>query len=125
MQGDADDVYFEITLSEENMDKAMQEGLEKKFKLTTTIGTTNMHLFDSVGKIRKYDTPEQSMYCLSFLLPISPLFFVWHLSTKFLNHVSVLEEFYKLRLAFYEKRKVHVSNFVSFSYQLYDECHSN
>jgi DNA topoisomerase II len=74
MQGDADDVYFEITLSEENMDKAMQEGLEKKFKLTTTIGTTNMHLFDSVGKIRKYDTPEQSMYCLSFLLPISPLF---------------------------------------------------
>ncbi|GJM86531.1 hypothetical protein PR202_ga02399 [Eleusine coracana subsp. coracana] len=76
MQGDADDVYFDITLSEENMDKAKQEGLEKKFKLTTTIGTTNMHLFDSDGKIRKYDTPEQ-----------------------------ILEEFYKLRLAFYEKRK--------------------
>ncbi|GJN14056.1 hypothetical protein PR202_gb00831 [Eleusine coracana subsp. coracana] len=76
MQGDADDVYFDITLSEENMNIAKQEGLEKKFKLTTTIGTTNMHLFDSDGKIRKYDTPEQ-----------------------------ILEEFYKLRLAFYEKRK--------------------
>jgi DNA topoisomerase II len=39
---------------------AKEEGLVKKFKLTTTIGTTNMHLFDSDGKIRKYDTPEQS-----------------------------------------------------------------
>jgi hypothetical protein len=42
------------------MNIAMEEGLVKKFKLTTTIGTSNMHLFDSDGKIRKYDTPEQS-----------------------------------------------------------------
>lgn len=52
------DVEFELILSEQNMNIAKQEGLEKKFKLTTTIGTTNMHLFDSHGKIKKYDTPE-------------------------------------------------------------------
>jgi DNA topoisomerase-2 len=76
MQGDSDDVYFVLKLTEENMNKVMEEGLVKKFKLTTTIGTSNMHLFDSDGKIRKYDTPEQ-----------------------------ILEEFYKLRLEFYDKRK--------------------
>ena len=42
------------------MNIAKQEGLVKKFKLTTTIGTSNMHLFDSDGKIQKYDTPEQT-----------------------------------------------------------------
>ncbi|KAL6633719.1 hypothetical protein ACP70R_026390 [Stipagrostis hirtigluma subsp. patula] len=75
-QGDNEDVYFELILSEKNMKIATEEGLTKKFKLTTTIGTTNMHLFDSDGKIRKYDTPEQ-----------------------------ILVEFFKLRLVFYEKRK--------------------
>ncbi|XP_074575291.1 DNA topoisomerase 2-like [Curcuma longa] len=69
-------VHFEVTLSEENMNIARQEGLEKKFKLTTTISTTNMHLFDSNSVIKKYDTPEQ-----------------------------ILEEFFNLRFVFYEKRK--------------------
>ncbi|CAA2981506.1 DNA topoisomerase 2 [Olea europaea subsp. europaea] len=41
-----DSVNFEIDLSEENMMVAKQEGLLKKFKLTTTISTSNMHLFD-------------------------------------------------------------------------------
>ncbi|XBH67531.1 hypothetical protein VPH35_095897 [Triticum aestivum] len=53
-----------------------QEGLEKKFKLTSRVGTTNMHLLDSDGKIRKYDTPE-----------------------------DILKEFFKLRLKFYGRRK--------------------
>ncbi|AQK54476.1 DNA topoisomerase 2, partial [Zea mays] len=75
-QGDNEDVYIQFTLSEKNMNIAMEEGLVKKFKLTTTIGTSNMHLFDSDGKIRKYDTPEQ-----------------------------ILEEFCHLRLEFYCKRK--------------------
>nr|CAD1831013.1 unnamed protein product [Ananas comosus var. bracteatus] len=69
-------VHFEVTLTEENLNIALQEGPEKKFKLTTTIGTTNMHLFDSNGVIKKYDTPEQ-----------------------------ILEDFFHLRLEFYEKRK--------------------
>ncbi|KAG0474645.1 hypothetical protein HPP92_014331 [Vanilla planifolia] len=53
-------VHFEVALSEENMNMAKQEGLEKKFKLTTTISTSNMHLFDPKGVIKKYDTPEQT-----------------------------------------------------------------
>ncbi|KAG6654498.1 DNA topoisomerase 2-like isoform X1 [Carya illinoinensis] len=69
-------VEFDIFLSEENFARARQEGLLKKFKLTTTISTSNMHLFDPKGVIKKYDTPEQ-----------------------------ILEEFFHLRLAFYEKRK--------------------
>uniref|UniRef100_A0A453PBZ4 DNA topoisomerase (ATP-hydrolyzing) n=1 Tax=Aegilops tauschii subsp. strangulata TaxID=200361 RepID=A0A453PBZ4_AEGTS len=75
-QCDHADVEFELILTEQNMNIAKQEGLEKKFKLTTTIGTTNMHLFDSHGKIKKYDTPE-----------------------------DVLQEFFDLRFEFYVKRK--------------------
>ncbi|KAH7527912.1 hypothetical protein FEM48_Zijuj05G0016600 [Ziziphus jujuba var. spinosa] len=65
-----------VHMPEENLVAAKQEGLLKKFKLTTTISTSNMHLFDAKGVIKKYDTPEQ-----------------------------ILEEFFHLRLEFYEKRK--------------------
>ncbi|KAJ6424702.1 hypothetical protein OIU84_025461 [Salix udensis] len=74
--GDDAAVVFEVQLSEENMMAAKQEGLLKKFKLTTSISTSNMHLFDSAGVIKKYDNPEQ-----------------------------ILEEFFHLRLEYYEKRK--------------------
>ncbi|KAG5253909.1 DNA topoisomerase [Salix suchowensis] len=74
--GDDAVVVFEVQLSEENMMAAKQEGLLKKFKLTTSISTSNMHLFDSAGVIKKYDNPEQ-----------------------------ILEEFFHLRLEYYEKRK--------------------
>ncbi|KAL3537453.1 hypothetical protein ACH5RR_000819 [Cinchona calisaya] len=69
-------VYLEIIMSEESLLMAKQEGLLKKLKLTTTISTSNMHLFDNQGVIKKYDTPEQ-----------------------------ILEDFFCLRLEFYEKRK--------------------
>ncbi|XP_027113751.1 DNA topoisomerase 2 [Coffea eugenioides] len=69
-------VYLEIIMSEENLLMAKHEGLLKKFKLTTTISTSNMHLFDSQGIIKKFDNPEQ-----------------------------ILGEFFHLRLEFYEKRK--------------------
>ncbi|KAG6581568.1 DNA topoisomerase 2, partial [Cucurbita argyrosperma subsp. sororia] len=69
-------VSIDVHLTEENMILAMQEGLKKKFKLTTTVSTSNMHLFDANGVIKKYDTPEQ-----------------------------ILEEFFPLRLEFFEKRK--------------------
>ncbi|CAH8259763.1 unnamed protein product [Arabidopsis lyrata] len=55
---------------------ARQEGFLKKFNLTTTSATSNMHLFDKEGVIKKYATPEQ-----------------------------ILEEFFDLRLEYYEKRK--------------------
>ena len=47
-------------MTADQMNKARQEGLLKKFKLTTTLSTSNMHLFDANGVIKKYDTPEQS-----------------------------------------------------------------
>ncbi|XP_037437693.1 DNA topoisomerase 2-like [Triticum dicoccoides] len=67
---------FEVILSEKNMNIAKKEGLQNKFNLETTIGTSNMHLSDSNGKIQKYDTPE-----------------------------DILREFFKLRLEYYSRRK--------------------
>lgn len=53
-------MHFLVTMAEEKLPAVKQEGLLKKLKLTTTISTNNMHLFDSRGVIKKYDTPEQS-----------------------------------------------------------------
>ncbi|KAE8784489.1 dna topoisomerase 2 [Hordeum vulgare] len=72
-QRDHANVEIEVILSENNMNIAKKEGLEKKFNMATTIGTTSMHLFDLDGKIRHF-------------------FFL-------------LEEFFKLRLEFYGRRK--------------------
>ncbi|KAL6562734.1 hypothetical protein OROGR_003741 [Orobanche gracilis] len=65
-----------VHLPVKNLIAAKKEGFLKKFKLTTSINTTNMHLFDTKGAIKKYETPEQ-----------------------------ILEEFFHLRLEFYGKRK--------------------
>ncbi|KAM7265027.1 hypothetical protein ACFE04_002710 [Oxalis oulophora] len=73
---DTGTVDFVISMSEENMAKAKQDGLLKKFKLTTNISLNNMHLFDPSGIIKKYDTPEQ-----------------------------ILEEFFLLRHEYYVERK--------------------
>ena len=51
-------------------------GLEKLLKLYTTHATTNMHLFDSKERLRKFDNPSE-----------------------------IIEEYYNIRLAFYDKRK--------------------
>ncbi|KAG9456462.1 hypothetical protein H6P81_000970 [Aristolochia fimbriata] len=69
-------ILFDVFLNEETMRLISQEGLMKKFRLTSSISTSNMHLFDSKGIIKKYDYPEQ-----------------------------ILEEFVPLRLEFYVKRK--------------------
>lgn len=58
--GDDAMVDIEIRMKLEKIAMIMQEGLLKKFKLTTTISTSNMHLFDAEGKIKKYENPEQS-----------------------------------------------------------------
>ena len=61
MNCDVVTVEFDVFLIPENLIRVPQEGLLKKYKLTTTIGTTNMQLFDPRGVIKKYDNPEQSM----------------------------------------------------------------
>jgi DNA topoisomerase-2 len=54
-----------------------KEGIEKVFKTQTQLSSSNMVCFDSQGKIKKYNTPE-----------------------------DILQEFYDIRLTYYQKRKV-------------------
>ena len=76
-------VHFVITMSSAELEKAEKMGFVEYFKLTSKISTSNMICFDFDGKIKKYDTPE-----------------------------SLLEEFYHVRLAYYQKRKVRFPSFL-------------
>ncbi|KAJ3018452.1 DNA topoisomerase 2 [Thoreauomyces humboldtii] len=69
-------VHFVIDFTATQMERAEKEGLEKKFKLTNTKSMTNLVLFDSSGKLKKYESVEE-----------------------------IMEEFYALRLVYYQKRK--------------------
>ena len=66
----------------QDLDKIEAEGLENYFKLTSKLSTSNMICFDPDGKIKKYDTAE-----------------------------SIIEEFFHVRLYYYQRRKV--SDFTS------------
>ncbi len=70
-------VHFVVTLGEKDMEKAEAQGLIEFFKLTSKVNTSNMMCFDFDGKIKKYNSPEE-----------------------------IIEEFYPVRLAWYQKRKV-------------------
>jgi DNA topoisomerase-2 len=61
------------------MKAAEKEGLEKKFKLTGSIATSNLVCFDLEGRIRKYESVQQ-----------------------------VLCDFFDLRKEYYHKRKEHM-----------------
>jgi DNA topoisomerase-2 len=74
-------VHFVITMTDEQMAKAEAEGLEKRFKMTTVINTTNMVCFDHEGRIRKYNNVEE-----------------------------IVQDFYELRLQYYRKRKDHLAD---------------
>ena len=67
------DVRFVIKL---NVDSNI---CEKKFKLTSTVNTTNMHLFDANKQIQLYESPE-----------------------------AIVADFVKLRLKYYTARKEHL-----------------
>lgn len=70
-------------MSAKGMEKAEEQGLIDFFKLTTKLTTSNMICFDFEGKIKKYDSPEE-----------------------------IIEDFYPVRLAYYQKRKViHIPSF--------------
>ena len=70
-------VHFVVTLGERDMEKAEAQGLLEFFKLTGKINTSNMMCFDFDGKIKKYSSPEE-----------------------------IVEDFYPVRLSWYQKRKV-------------------
>jgi DNA topoisomerase-2 len=67
--------------------KMSSEQIEKLFKLSSAINMTNMYLFDVNGKIKRYR-----------------------------DVVHILEDFYKVRLEFYHKRRTHILN--KFKYSL-------
>ncbi len=69
------DFYVEFP-SEQAMGEALKMGLHKKFKLSTTLSTTNMVLFDAEGKLQRYSTV-----------------------------VDILKDFYNVRLPLYGARK--------------------
>lgn len=74
--GTETDVCFTFTTSEEGYSQLQSAGFYKKLKLTGSIATSNMVLFDSQGRLRRYaDTNE------------------------------ILSEFFTVRLDLYHKRK--------------------
>jgi DNA topoisomerase-2 len=50
-------VLFTVTLPQDKMAESLQDkgGLVKRFKLESSIATSNMHMFDFSGQIRKFE----------------------------------------------------------------------
>lgn len=69
-------VHFECTLTAEGVNAGENQGLERAFKLKSSLSMNNMILFDAKGKIKKYDTV-----------------------------LDIIRDFAELRLEFYGKRK--------------------
>jgi DNA topoisomerase II len=79
-------VSFTLTMSQKEVEKAMEQGILEYFKLSSKISTSNMMCFDAEGKIKKYNSPEE-----------------------------IIEEYYAIRLAYYQKRKAGFLRDVAFS----------
>ncbi|KAF2465458.1 type II DNA topoisomerase [Lindgomyces ingoldianus] len=73
-----DTVHFVIKLEDKHMANALSKGLEEAFKLARTMATSNLVAFDAQGRIHKYATV-----------------------------LDIMEEFYHIRMRFYDKRKAH------------------
>lgn len=69
-------IKFVVTLTREEMQKSLKEGLHNRFRLTSQINLGNMMAFDAQNRIKKYESPGQ-----------------------------ILLDFYYIRLEFYQKRK--------------------
>ncbi|CAA7271414.1 unnamed protein product [Cyclocybe aegerita] len=81
-------VHFVVTMNAKDLEKAEEQGLMEFFKLSSKINTSNMICFDFEGKIKKYDTPEE-----------------------------ILEDFYPVRLAYYQKRKDYLANEIQTAFE--------
>lgn len=72
-------VHFVVKLNDKGIQELETKGAETFFKISSQVSTSNMVLFDAQGKIKKYSSPEE-----------------------------ILEDFYLLRLGYYQKRKEHL-----------------
>ena len=70
-----ENVNFKIRM---NTSQLTHEKIMKDFKLSSSVSTSNMHLFDSEGNIKKYCSP-----------------------------VHIIEDFVRIRMKYYEMRKTH------------------
>ena len=70
-------VHFVVTMTASGLAEAEKKGLIEFFKLTGKVNSGNMMCFNPECKIKKYGSPEE-----------------------------IIEEFYPVRLAYYQKRKV-------------------
>jgi len=73
-----DRVHFIIKMEDKQMTNAIAKGLEETFKLYSRQATSNLVAFDAHGRIHKYASV-----------------------------LDIMEEFYHVRLRYYEKRKQH------------------
>lgn len=74
-------IRFVVKLTEAEMAKTKKIGLLERFKLISSVSLTNMVAFDSAGRIKKYDDPNE-----------------------------ILREFYFVRLEYYQKRKDYLTS---------------
>lgn len=78
-------IKFVVKLTNEEMAKSLKIGLLERFKLTSSINLSNMVAFDSLGRIKKYENPN-----------------------------DMLREFYYVRLEYYQKRKDYMAEDLQF-----------
>jgi len=91
-------VEFAQTTTLEEWEKELYEegrvnGVDKHLKLTTTVTTTNMHLFNIQGKLHKYETVQ-----------------------------DILEAYIPIRLDVYEKRKAYLLSHLNADYERLSDC---
>jgi DNA topoisomerase-2 len=55
-------ISFKVVMQKIVIDALRDDEIIKKLKLTSTLNTSNMHVFDSDCKIRKVDSPEEIIY---------------------------------------------------------------
>eukprot|EP00045_Choanoeca_perplexa_P019255 m.293934 g.293934 ORF g.293934 m.293934 type:complete len:1458 (-) comp35100_c0_seq1:57-4430(-) len=84
-------VRFVITMTPAQMKAAEAKGLHKFFKLDGSLATSNMTLFDSQGRIQKYESAEQ-----------------------------IVQEFYDVRVKLYQKRKGYLADQLRERYERLD-----
>eukprot|EP00171_Calliarthron_tuberculosum_P004824 IDg4824t1 len=77
--GTENDVCFTFTITQEGYSQLKSAGFYKKLKLSSSIATSNMVLFDSRGCLRKYEDTNE-----------------------------ILAEFFTIRLEHYQKRKTFI-----------------
>jgi len=55
-------INFKIVMQKSVLDNLSNDDIIKKLKLTSTINTSNMHVFDADSRIRKISCPEEIIY---------------------------------------------------------------